>query len=165
MIRLLDACLVNGLSLPSVTNALIDDQGDLHLTFYANHNAMLFQIVELSDFNSVVVDGVTHDLNKKYRIKGIPASNQLILKGSIERVESASNIVVSNLGSAKLASLGYEIVFRDENDVKRVYRAKNPTAQHPFIRVDESLASDTGTYTATYAKYCDGRSARAHGSY
>lgn len=153
LIRLLDTCLVNGLSLPSVTSALIDEQGDVHLTFYANHNAMLFQIVELSDFNSIVVDGVAHDLNKKYRIKGVPTQNQLILKGHIERVESASNVVVSNFGSAKLASLGYEIIFRDVNDVKRVYRAKDPTAQHPFIRVDESLASDSGSYTSTYAKY------------
>lgn len=153
LIRLLDACLVNGLSLPSVTNALIDDQGDLHLTFYANHNAMLFQIVELSDFNSIVVDGVAHDLNKKYRIKGVPTQNQLILKGYIERIASASNVVVPNFGDAKLASLGYETIFRDVNDVKRVYRAKNPTAQHPFIRVDESLASDTGTYNSNYAKF------------
>lgn len=140
MIRLLDACLVNGLPLTSITSATIDAQGDIHLTTYAAHNCMLFQIVELSGF-------VPSDLNGKYRIKGVPSENQLILKA--EHVGKA----ITTTGTAKLASLGYEIIFRDANDVKRVYRAKNPSAQHPFIRVDESLASDTGTYTSTYAKY------------
>ena len=46
MIRLLDACLVNGVTLPSVTSASIDAQGDVHITLYAVHNAMLFQAVE-----------------------------------------------------------------------------------------------------------------------
>ena len=50
MIRLLDACLVNGLPLTSITSASIDAQGDIHLTTYAAHNSMLFQIVELSGF-------------------------------------------------------------------------------------------------------------------
>lgn len=142
LIRLLDTCLVNGKTLPSVTAASIDEQGDVHLTFYAAHQAMLFQIVELSGF-------APSELNQKYRIKGAPSATQLILKPKVDIVSTT----ISTSGTVKLASLGYEIVFRDVNDVKRVYRAKNPTAQHPFIRVDESLASATGSYTETYAKY------------
>lgn len=140
LIRLLDTCLVNGLPLTSITSATIDAQGDITLSLYAAHNCMLFQIIELTGFTP-------SDLNGKYRIKGVPSENQLILKA--EHVGKA----ITTTGTAKLASLGYEIIFRDANDVKRVYRAKNPSAQHPFIRVDESLASDTGTYTSTYAKY------------
>lgn len=143
MIRLLDACLVNGLPLTSITSASIDAQGDIHLTTYAAHNSMLFQIVELSGFAPA-------ELNGKYRIKGIPSSKQLILKAA--HVGKSINTT----GSAKLASLGYDIIFRDNNDVKRVYRAKNPRAEHPFIRVDESLTSldgTTGVYASTYAKY------------
>lgn len=140
LIRLLDACLVNGLPLTSITAASIDAQGDIHLTTYAAHNSMLFQIVELSGF-------VPSELNGKYRIKGVPSANQLILKaGHVGKT-------ITTTGTAKLASLGYDIIFRDANDVKRVYRAKDPTAQHPFIRVDESLASDAGSYTSTYAKF------------
>lgn len=142
LIRLLDTCLVSGLALPSVTSASLSGQGDLTLTFFAEHNAMQFQIVELSGF-------AASELNQKYRIKGVPNTTQLILKPSQELGISS----VTTLGTAKLASLGYDIVFRDSGDVKRVYRAKNPSMQHPFIRVDESLASDTGTYASTYARY------------
>ena len=144
MIRLLDACLVNGVVLPSVTSASIDEQGDVHLTLFSPHKAMLLQVVELAGFEPV-------SINQKYRIKGIPSPTQLILKPQNTIVESA----VTTKGVSKLASLGYDMVFRDANDVKRVYRAKNPTARHPYIRVDESLTSldgVSGVYSSAYAK-------------
>lgn len=145
LIRLLDKALVTGVDFTQITAASIDAQGDVHITLYAAHNAMLFQVVELSGFTPA-------SLNQKYRIKGVPSATELILKPHAAIVETNITIV----GAGKLASLGYEIIFRDTNDVKRVYRAKNPTAQHPFIRVDESLTSPdgtTGVYTSTYAKY------------
>lgn len=145
MIRLLDACLINGVELPSVTSASIDEQGDVHLTLFAPHKAMLLQVVELTGFEPV-------SLNQKYRIKGVPSDSQIILKPQSALTET----IIAKKGVSKLASLGYDIVFRDVNDVKRVYRAKNPTAQHPYIRVDESLASpdgSSGVYNSTYAKF------------
>ena len=143
MIRLLDTCLVNGLPLTEITSASIDAQGDILITTYAAHKCMLFQIIELTGFTPT-------ELNGKYRIKGTPSENQLVLKAT--HVGKS----VATKGAAKLAPLGYDIIFRDTNDVKRVYRAKNPTSKHPFIRVDESLTSPdgtTGVYTSTYAKY------------
>lgn len=139
LIRLLDTCLANGLALPSVTAASIDANGDINLTFFAAHNAVLFQIVELTGFSP-------SNINAKYRIKGLPTSTQMILKAEL----TGQSITVN--GSAKLAALGYDIIFRDANDVKRVYRAKNPTSAHPFIRVDESISSGEGSYTSTYSK-------------
>ncbi|KAB0650726.1 hypothetical protein F7P73_15675 [Acinetobacter bohemicus] len=139
LIRLLDTCLVNGLPLTSITSATIDAQGDITLNLYAAHNCMLFQIIELSGFTPA-------ELNGKYRIKGVPSVNQIILKA--EHVGKSINTT----GTAKLASLGYEIIFRDTNDVKRVYRAKNPTAQHPFIRVDETISDGVNSYSSAYAK-------------
>lgn len=142
LIRLLDKALVTGIDFTQITSASIDAQGDVHITLYAAHNAMLFQVVELSGFTPT-------SLNQKYRIKGVPSATQLILKPKTDIVER----LITAIGAGKLAPLGYDIIFRDANDVKRVYRAKNPTAQHPFIRVDESISSDTGTYTSSYAKY------------
>lgn len=145
LIRLLDKALVTGIDFTQITAASVDKQGDIHITLYAAHNAMLFQVVELSGFTP-------SSLNQKYRIKGVPNTTKLILKPHTPIVETS----IATIGSGKLASLGYEIIFRDLGDVKRVYRAKNPTAQHPFIRVDESLTSPdgtTGVYTSTYAKY------------
>ncbi len=145
LIRLLDKALVTGIDFTQITSASIDAQGDVHITLYAAHNAMLFQVVELSGFAPA-------SLNQKYRIKGVPSATQLILKPKTDIAERS----ITTTGTGKLASLGYEIIFRDTNDVKRVYRAKNPTAQHPLIRVDESLTSPdgtTGVYTSTYAKF------------
>lgn len=144
LIRLLDKALVTGIDFTQITAASIDEQGDIHITLYSNHNAMLFQVVELSGFTPT-------SLNQKYRIKGVPNSTQLILKSALDIAERS----ITAIGEGKLASLGYDIIFRDANDVKRVYRAKNPTAQHPFIRVDESLANPEGTaiYNISYAKF------------
>ncbi|MEQ1446283.1 hypothetical protein ABLT89_04920 [Acinetobacter schindleri] len=142
LIRLLDKALVTGIDFTEITSASINEQGDVIIDLYAAHNAMLFQVVELSGFNPA-------SLNQKYRIKGVPNTTQLILKPAIDIAERS----IIAIGAGKLASLGYDIIFRDANDVKRVYRAKNPTAQHPFIRVDESISSDTGSYTSTYSKY------------
>lgn len=144
LIGLLDKALVTGIDFTQITAASIDDQGDVHITLYAAHNAMLFQVVELSGFAPA-------SFNQKYRIKGVPSATELILKPHTAIVETS----ITTIGAGKLSALGYDIIFRDTNDVKRVYRAKNPTAQHPFIRVDESLASPdgvTGVYTSTYAK-------------
>lgn len=138
LIRLLDTCLVNGLPLSSITSASIDAQGDITLNLYAAHKAMLFQIVELTGFTP-------SNLNGKYRIKGVPSANQLILKAT----HTGS---ISAVGAAKLASLGYDIIFRDTNDVKRVYRAKNPRSEHPFIRVDETISDGVNSYDSAYAK-------------
>lgn len=143
MIRLLDTCLVNGLALSEVISASINDQGDITLDLFTDHKSLLFQIIELSGFEPV-------ELNGKYRIKGVPTSKQLVLKAT--HVGKS----VTKKGVAKLSALGYDIIFRDTNDVKRVYRAKNPRVEHPFIRVDESLTSPdgiTGVYNSSYAKY------------
>ncbi|MDM1272600.1 hypothetical protein [Acinetobacter indicus] len=145
LIRLLDKTLVTGIDFTQITAASIDAQGDVHITLYAAHNAMLFQVVELTGFAPA-------SFNQKYRIKGVPSATELILKPQTAIVETN----ITTVGAGKLASLGYEIIFRDQNDVKRVYRAKNPRSEHPFIRVDESLTSPdgtTGVYTSTYAKY------------
>lgn len=153
LIRLLDTCLVNGLAFPSVTAASIDANGDINLTFFAAHNAVLFQIVELTAFPNISVDGVTTSVNGKYRIKGAPNTTQLILKGNIARtVENPPTVTFSSFGSAKLAALGYDIIYRDAGDVKRVYRAKNPRSEHPYIRVDETISDGANTYNSAYAK-------------
>ena len=125
LIRLLDKALVTGIDFTQITAASIDAQGDVHITLFAAHNALLFQVVELSGFTP-------NSLNQKYRIKGVPSTTKLILKPK----DAITVTSISVIGSGKLAPLGYDIIFKDANDVKRVYRAKNPTAQHPFIRVD-----------------------------
>lgn len=142
LIRLLDKALVTGIDFTQITAASIDKQGDVHITLYTAHNAMLFQIVELTGFTPA-------SLNQKYRIKGVPNTTQLILKPKLDIAERS----ITTIGAGKLSALGYDIIFRDAADVKRVYRAKNPTAQHPFIRVDETISDGVNSYNSAYAKY------------
>ena len=142
LIRMLDKTLVTGVEFSQITNASIDDQGDVHITLYSNHKALLLQVVELVGF-------APGSLNQKYRIKGLPSSNELILKPQNDIIER----IITTIGAAKLASLGYEIIFRDSADVKRVYRAINPEQNHPFIRVDETISDGVNSYASTYAKY------------
>lgn len=141
LIRVLDKALVTGIDFTQITAASIDEQGDVHITLYSTHNAMLLQVVELMGF-------APSSLNQKYRIKGVPNATQLILKPKTDIAERS----ITTAGAGKLASLGYDIIFRDTGDVKRVYRAKNPTTQHPFIRVDETISDGTNTYNSNYAK-------------
>lgn len=141
MINLLDACLVNGVSLPAVSSATVDTNGNITVNFAATHSVLLFQCVTLAGFTPGALNG-------KYRVIGVPTTTQLTLSSDLS-AQSATAI-----GTAKISPLGYQIVY--SASTKRVYRALNPTAQHPYIRVDESLSSEdgtTGVYTSTYAKF------------
>ncbi|MGS0705462.1 hypothetical protein ACVBEE_02720 [Acinetobacter sp. ANC 3781] len=142
LIRLLDKVLVTGIDFTQITAASIDAQGNVYITLYSAHNAMLFQIVELSGFTPA-------SFNQKYRIKGIPSTTELILRPHTAITETA----IAVIGAGKLASLGYEIIFQDVDDVKRVYRAKNPRVEHPYIRVDETISDGVNSYSSAYAKY------------
>lgn len=136
LFQLYDKCLVNGHALPTVASVELSG-GDVKLTFEKAHNALLFQIVELSGFTPSSV-------NTKYRIVGVLSATVLQLRTSV-----AIGSVTSN-GSAKLTPLGYEIIY--SSDLKRVYRAKNPTSKHPFIRMDETIVDGTNSYATAYAK-------------
>lgn len=140
MIRLLDACLVYGLKLPDISTIEIQEEGKILIEFKSQHKCLLFQCVTLSDFTPSL-------FNDKYRIIGVPTQTQILISSDIERQS------IDKIGTASLSSLDYEIIFG--SNTKRVYRAKNPTSQHPFIRVDESTASedDSGIYNENYAKY------------
>src|SRR5690606_30899477 len=85
LIRLLDKALVTGIDFTQITAASIDAQGDVHITLYSAHNAMLFQIVELTGFTPT-------SLNQKYRIKGVPSATQLILKPETDIIERSITI-------------------------------------------------------------------------
>ena len=138
LINLLDICLVNGKPLPAILSAEIQESGDLHLTFASNHNTMLFQYVQLDGFDPIAI-------NNSYRVMGVPSTTKLILKADL-----ASYTLVTT-GTAKIAPLGYEIIYSDT--LKRVYRAKNPEVFHPYVRIDETISTATGSYSATYVKY------------
>lgn len=138
LINLLDICLVNGKALPGISSFTVTDEGDYEIVFASTHSTFLYQVVELTGF-------VPTELNKEYRVINVPTTSSLVLSAK------TPGQTYSNIGNAKLAPLGYEIVYT-QGDVKRVYRAKNPATNHPYIRVDETLTDGTNTWTSTYAK-------------
>jgi hypothetical protein len=140
MINLLDACLVNGVSLPTVSSVTVATGGNITVNFAAAHSVLLFQCVTLAGFTPSALNG-------KYRVIGVPSTTQLTLSSDLS-AQSATTI-----GTAKISPLGYQIVY--SANTKRVYRALNPTANHPYIRVDESTGTSDGTgiYADAYAKF------------
>lgn len=137
LIAALDAVLVEGINLPSISSAVIDGS-TIIITFVSNHSLISFQVVRLSGFMPV-------DLNADFRVVGVPATNQI----SINHPASVASITA--IGAAFLAPLGYERVFSGTN--KAVYRNANSAAQHrPFLRVDNSLDPLYNSGYACYAK-------------
>ncbi|ENW78672.1 hypothetical protein F909_03634 [Acinetobacter sp. ANC 3929] len=135
MISVLDAALVNGVTLPAIASATIDGANVL-LNFGVNHNLKLFQVLRLSVF-------VPTALNGNFRIVGIPSTTTI----AIELPAGVTSI--TTVGTAIIAPLGYEKTYSGTN--KGAYRNANTSAEHrPFLRVDNSLDP---VYSSTYAKY------------
>lgn len=133
MINVLDACLVNGLSLPSISSASCDGS-QITLVFSVNHQVKLFQIISLQGFSP-------SDLNTNYRVIGVPTLNKLVIESTVTSI--------ATVGSALLKPLGYEKVFSGTN--KAVYRdADTNSTLRPFLRVDNSLDP---VYSENYAKF------------
>ncbi|WP_334069757.1 hypothetical protein [Acinetobacter colistiniresistens] len=151
LIRLLDVVLVNGLPVSYLTGVRITAENEIELLSTKYPAMLLLQVVELSGCTPL-------ELNQKYRVTKIVGGTPYVTK-----LKPANNFPLALVGkdtvfgSGKISPLGYDIVYRDEGDVKRVYRAKNPRVEHPFIRVDETIVTtegtNTGTYTSSYAKY------------
>lgn len=135
MIALLDAALVNGITLPSIASATIDG-ANVVLNFGVNHNLKLFQVLKLSGFAPAALNG-------EFRIIGVPSTSTV----AIELPVGVTTITTT--GSAIIAPLGYEKTYSATN--KGAYRNAKTTAEHrPFLRVDNSLDP---VYNSTYAKY------------
>ncbi len=135
MISVLDAALVNGVTLPSLASATIDG-ANVILNFGVNHNLKLFQVLKLSGFAPAALNG-------EFRVIGVPSTATV----AIELPAGVTSI--TTLGTAIIAPLGYEKTYSATN--KGAYRNANTSAEHrPFLRVDNGLDP---VYNSTYAKY------------
>lgn len=137
LIDVLDAALVSGLNLPTISSAVVDGS-TIIITFSSNHNIKLFQVVSLFDFAPA-------QLNAKWRVIGVPNALQI----AIDRHGSIS--AVTTIGQARLPPLGYEKPFSATG--KAVYRSANEDAEHrPFLRVDCTQPSNWGEDYAKVAR-------------
>ena len=133
---LLDACLVNGFNLKTVT-ALSRTDDTATATIGSGHGFMVDQVVlvegcdQPSYYGEFTITAIT-STTVSFRVPGEPASPATTQTGI----------------TLKIAPLGFEIAFTGTN--KRAYRSPNPLSSRHFFRVDDSLPEG---YTTSWAKF------------
>lgn len=136
MTALLDACLVNGFNLQTVTS-ITRDGSTATVTLTSGHGFVVDQVVLIAGCDQV-------EYNGEFTVTAI-TSNTVSFTVAGEPVSPATTAASITM---KVAPLGFEIVFTGTN--KRVYRSPNPLSNRHFLRVDDSLP--TG-YTTIWAKF------------
>ena len=131
--NLLDACLVNGFNLKTITS-LTRSGGTVTATVSTGH---LFQVDQV-----VLIAGATESgYNGEYSITGVTGTTFTYM------VSATPATPATGSPTAKAAPLGFEIAFTGTN--KRAYRSQNMASNRPYLRVDNSLDP---VNTTTYAK-------------
>lgn len=136
MTALLDACLVNGFNLQTVTS-ITRDGSTATATLTSGHGFVVDQVVLIAGCDQT-------EYNGEFTVTAI-TSNTVSFTVAGEPVSPATTAASITM---KVAPLGFEIVFTGTN--KRVYRSPNPLSNRHFLRVDDSLP--TG-YTTAWAKF------------
>lgn len=133
MTEMLDACLVNGFNIRSVST-LTYAAGVATAHINAGHLFKVDQVVKVSGADQTAYNGEFRIVSATasdftYAVVGTPAS-------------PATGTV-----SVKVAPLNFEKAFTATN--KRAYRSTNVLSNRPYLRVDDSLDP---AWTTTYAK-------------
>ncbi|WP_151706663.1 hypothetical protein [Acinetobacter sp. TUM15064] len=142
MIGVLDACLVNGISL-RIVSTLTAVGTTVTAVFSASHNLMQYQVIKIVGANQA-------EYNGEHRILTVPNATSVTFQ-----VASAPSVTTAT-GSitASLPPLGWEKPFSSTNEAgggKAAYRSKNTLLpSRPYLRVVDELDP---AYTATYAKF------------
>lgn len=137
MIDVLDACLINGFGLQSVSS-LVASGKIVTATYPTAHNYSNYQVIEIT--------GTTQaEYNGQFRILSVPSSTTLTFElANIPSVSTATGTIYS-----KLPALGWLKPFSASG--KAAYRSSNTLlASRPYLRVLDYLDP---AYTSTYAKY------------
>ena len=142
MINVLDACLVNGISLGAVST-LTAVGTTVTAVFSSAHNLMQYQVLKITGANQA-------EYNGEHRILTVPNATSVTFQlASIPSVTTATGSI-----TASLPPLGWEKPFSSTNvngGGKAAYRSKNTLLpSRPFLRVVDELDP---AYTATYAKF------------
>ena len=133
---LLDACLVNGFNLKTVT-ALSRTDDTATATIGSGHGFMVDQVVQVEGCDQPAYNG-------EFTITAITSTTVSFRVAG----EPASPATTQNGITMKIAPLGFEIAFTGTH--KRAYRSPNPQSNRHFLRVDDSLPSG---YTSSWAKF------------
>lgn len=134
LISVLDACLVNGFGLQSVSS-LTTSGTTATVVFPSAHNFMRFQVIRISGANQ-------SEFNGEHCITSIPDANSV----SFELARPPSTSIATGLITCDLAPLGWKSPFSAAG--RRAYRNNIPGA--PFLRVIDEVDP---VWPTTYSKY------------
>jgi len=142
MIGVLDACLVNGISL-GLVSSLTAIGTTVTAVFSTAHNLLQYQVLKIAGANQ-------SEYNGEHRILTVPNATSVTFElGSTPSTTTATGTI-----TASLPPLGWEKPFSSANAAgggKAAYRSKNMLLpSRPFLRVVDELDP---AYTATYAKF------------
>lgn len=142
MINVLDACLVNGINIGTISS-LTASGTTITALFSSAHNLMQYQVIKITG-------AVQPEFNGEHRILTVPNAQSV----TFELAAAPSTTTATGTITASLPPLGWEKPFSSSNPNgggKAAYRSKNLLLpSRPFLRVVDELDP---VYTATYAKY------------
>ena len=141
MISVLDACLINGLDLGSISS-LTHSQGVITAIFANPHNLLKGQVIKIEGANQT-------DYNIEHRVNNVLDPTTI----TFNLTNPSATVATGNI-TAKLPPLDWEKPFSSVTTLgggRAAYRSKNETlSNRPFLRVvDERISS----YSNNYAKY------------
>lgn len=144
MINVLDAALINGIQVGTVSS-LTTSGKIVTAVFGTAHNLMPYQVVKIAGANQA-------EYNGEYRILSVPNATTL----TFELAEVPSTTIATGTINCSLPPLGWEKPFSSNNPNgggKAAYRSKNlMLSSRPFLRVvDEQDPVQQPTY-AKFAK-------------
>lgn len=142
MINVLDACLINGINIGTVSS-LTASGTTVTALFSSAHNLMQYQVIKITGASQP-------EFNGEHRILTVPNAQSV----TFELAAAPSTATATGTITASLPPLGWEKPFSSSNPTgggKAAYRSKNLLLpSRPFLRVVDELDP---AYTATYAKY------------
>lgn len=138
MINVLDACLINGINIGTVSSLTVSGTTVTAL-FSSAHNLMQYQVIKITGANQ-------SEFNGEHRVLTVPNAQSV----TFELAAAPSTSTTTGTINASLPPLGWEKPFGNTGG-KAAYRSANLLLpSRPFLRVvDEPDA----TYGTTYAKF------------
>lgn len=134
MITVLDACLVNGLTLGAV-DSITATGTTVTVNFSTTHNLLRFQVIKIAG-------AAQAEYNGEHRILSVPTTSSVTFGvATAPSVSPATGTIV-----ASLPPVGWSLPFTATG--KRAY--KNTDIESPYLRVVDAVDP---SYTTTYAKY------------
>lgn len=132
IIKILDACLVNGGVERSVLSVTIDGN-NVTLDFGSGHGFNLYQIIYISGADDALING-----NHKV----------IDMTNNTATIEVVGALVDTGVIKANIAPLGYESIFGTTDPLKRAYRSLATSSAKRVLYLDMSYPNGAG-YAST----------------